>query len=379
MPASAQKVQEAQRAGNVPRSADVTSSALMLASLASAALLAGPLLAAMVAVMRTMLDGTSQPLAPVSELWAAAGRCSLPAAGLAAAIAGVSAAAVIAAAAVQGGLRLNLAKAWPDLGRVSLAAGLGRLLSRRAMVRMALAVAKLAAVGAVGFLAVRDALPAIVTLGAGPAADLAPRAGAVVLGVGFKIALALAALAAADYVYQWWEHRQELMMTRREAMEELRQTQGDGRLRNRRRQMAQGFTALGAVVQTPRATLVVTGREGPAVAVKARKVAQPPMAVSSSGSTPEGGRATGGRATGGRATGARPARPRVIAQGEGLLAQRIVQAARRSGVPVTVDDALARELFEAAAGGAGVSVAANERLMKMVEDAEASEVVGCGL
>ena len=144
-------------------------------------------------------------------------------------------------------------------------------------------------------------------------------------------------------------------MTRRETMDELRQTQGDGRMRNRRRQMAQSFTAMGAIVQTPRASLVVAGPQGPAVAVKAR-AAQPPSAVSPPGSTPGGGRATG------------VSRPRVIARGEGPLAQRMLQAARRAGVPVTIDGPLARELFQATEAGGSVSAATNERLMKIVHE-----------
>ncbi len=325
-PASALKLQEAARAGNVPRSADLTSAVLLLAALGAAAMLAGPLVSSMINMMRTLLDGAAEPMAPVESLLAAAGRSSLPAFGIVAAIAAISAGAIVLTGLAQGGLRLNWQKVSPDLSRVS--PSLGRVFSRRAMVRLGMSLAKILAVGAVAFWAIRDALPAVVSLPSLGTAALPATLAGLVLAVGLKVAAALAALAAVDYVYQRWEHRQDLMMSRREVTEELRQTQGDGRMRNRRRQLAQTLSSLGAIVQVPRATVVIAG-DGVAVAIKHR---------------PAG-------------------RPRVIAEGEGALAQRMVQAAERAGVAVVTDETLANELFEA---GSTIVPKTNERLMAVL-------------
>jgi len=51
-----------------------------------------------------------------------------------------------------------------------------------------------------------------------------------------KIALALLALAAADYIYQRFRHERDLAMTPQEVREETKSLQGDPQLATRRRQ-----------------------------------------------------------------------------------------------------------------------------------------------
>ena len=52
------------------------------------------------------------------------------------------------------------------------------------------------------------------------------------------IALGLLALAGGDYAYQWWQHRRDLRMTRRDWLDDMRRTEGDPHVRRSRRRKA---------------------------------------------------------------------------------------------------------------------------------------------
>ena len=49
-----------------------------------------------------------------------------------------------------------------------------------------------------------------------------------VVTLGLRVGVVLLVLAAGDWLYQRWQHRRDLMMTRRELEDELKQTQGPG-------------------------------------------------------------------------------------------------------------------------------------------------------
>ena len=56
------------------------------------------------------------------------------------------------------------------------------------------------------------------------------------LGVmAWRIVVVLAVLGAIDWAFQWRMHRNDLMMTRREYLEDLRKTEGDPLMRSKLR------------------------------------------------------------------------------------------------------------------------------------------------
>jgi flagellar biosynthesis protein FlhB len=126
----------------------------------------------------------------------------------------------------------------PDLERISPRAGLRRLFSTRTFVRAVLAAAKIGVVAAVGYWTFRPALRRLAGAGALDASGLAGRAGSLVGALAIRIALCLLALAVADFLYQRWQYRRDLRMTRREWLEDIRKAEGDWRLRRRRREVA---------------------------------------------------------------------------------------------------------------------------------------------
>ncbi len=96
------------------------------------------------------------------------------------------------------------------------------MFSGASAVRMLMALAKVAVMAGVVYVTIRGSLGALILAGAGGAAEVAVLVGDMVLSVGLRVGAALLALAAVDYLYQRWRHRKDLKMTRREFLEELR-------------------------------------------------------------------------------------------------------------------------------------------------------------
>lgn len=135
-------------------------------------------------------------------------------------------------------------------------------------------------------------------------------------------ALALMALAGADYAYQVWQHEKELKMTREEVKKELRETEGDPFVKARLRQLGRSLARMRMMAEVPTADVVVTNPTHIAVALRYD------ISVS-------------------------PA-PVVVAMGARKTAERIKKIAAESGVPVVENKPLARALFKTAEVGGPV-------------------------
>ncbi|MBI3636878.1 MAG: EscU/YscU/HrcU family type III secretion system export apparatus switch protein, partial [Candidatus Rokubacteria bacterium] len=124
-----------------------------------------------------------------------------------------------------------------------------------------------------------------------------------------------AALAALDYGYQRWSHRRGLRMTREEVKEEMKQAEGDPQIRARFRSLHRQYAMRRMMTAVPKADVVVTNPTHLAIALKY-----------DAGSMKA---------------------PKVVAKGARLIAERIRQVARQSGVPVVEHKPLAQALYKA--------------------------------
>ena len=128
-----------------------------------------------------------------------------------------------------------------------------------------------------------------------------------------KVILAFLVIAAADFLYQWWDFEREMKMTKQEIKEEYKQTEGDpqvkGRIKQLQRQMAQSRM----MSQVPGADVVVRNPTHVAVALRYH---------------PD-----------------EDAAPIVLAKGLDYLALRIVSVAEENDILVIENRPLARALY----------------------------------
>jgi type III secretion protein U len=145
------------------------------------------------------------------------------------------------------------------------------------------------------------------------------------LRIAVALAVALAALGAVDLLLARRRHARALLMTREEVARERKDDEGDPRHRAEHRRL---HRALASAAPLARATCLVVNPTHLAVALE-------------------------------HARGSDEA-PVVLAKGEGATAARLRRAARRAGVPIVRDVALARALFRLAEVGDAIPEALYE-------------------
>lgn len=197
--------------------------------------------------------------------------------------------------------------------RVNPVNGWQRIFSVRALVPAAVAVAKLLLIGALTYGTVQSVLHDPIfssTVSLPRVATFMADAG---LRIFLRVAMALAVIAAIDYGYQTWRTWQDLMMTRQEVKEEMKNQEGDPQLKaNRRRMLRSSLRKMLDDVQT--ADVVVTNPTRIAIALRYDRRTMKA--------------------------------PKLVAKGIRLNAARIREQATRHGVPMIENKPLARLLFK---------------------------------
>lgn len=233
---TALRLREARQRGQVARSGDLVAAVVVLGGVLLLGAAGPKMLTAMRDMTASMLDfGSSE--SGVAAAKSALYQCIWPVVGVVAIVAVGVAIVAILANIVQVGLFVTTEPLRADLSRLNPAAGMGRMFSMRSLVRVTMAVAKLAIIAALCFVAVRSVLSQV----ARPEAttwQIASAVGGKLYTMAVRIGIVLLVLAAADWLYQRWQYRQDLKMTRQEVLDELRQTEGSPISRQRRNKLA---------------------------------------------------------------------------------------------------------------------------------------------
>lgn len=311
--ATPHRLDEARRRGQVAKSADVVSAVVFAAAVTWVSMSGWAFFSAHAAFDRLLLAGAVQAGSGALDLWPIVAGGLRHALLLLAPLFGVLVLAAIVANLVQTGPILAFEPLKPDWTRVSPATGWKRIASVRTLVDGVRAILKLVLLAAVVWGAIAALVPQFFRV-----ALLSPSAQARLLlddaaSLGFRLALALALVAALDLAWSRREHARRLRMSRREVKDEWKNREGDPRIRNRLRELRREMLARTRSLQrTKDADLVVVNPTHLAVALRYRH--------------------------------GEMAAPVLLAKGAGGMAAAIRAMAARHGVPVVRHVALARAL-----------------------------------
>lgn len=201
----------------------------------------------------------------------------------------------------------------PQLSKLNPINGLKSLVSLRSMVEVIKSVVKLIIVGAVAYAILSgemDQIPGLVEL---EAAQILALTGKASLKLGFYTCLALIVMAGIDFVFQRWQHERDLRMTKQEVKDEHKQQEGDPKVKSRIRTIQREMAMRRMMESVPGATVVITNPTHLAVALQFER--------------------------------AMPA-PKVVAKGAGHIAEKIKALANENDVPVIEEKPLARALYK---------------------------------
>lgn len=229
--------QEARERGQVARSGDLTTAAALLASAAILKYSGEGLTVSLAGILRTSLSTAPSNTLDVPWLMSWLSGAAAP---LTRALLPMLALSLLAAVAVnvaQVGFLLTSHPIVPDLARLDPLAGLRRIVSWDGSAAFVACLLKLLVICAVAGGFVMGQMPRFLGSSTLDTPALCRQIGGSLTSLGFQMAIGLVVLAAADYGFRLWRFEQSLRMTKQEVLDELRQTEGNPKLRQRRREV----------------------------------------------------------------------------------------------------------------------------------------------
>jgi flagellar biosynthesis protein FlhB len=262
------RLEESRRHGDVPRSPDLTTAAVVLIAGAGlhfvgsyAAQALGGIMQSGLQISRAQALDASSMLSTLARSFAVAARAVAP-------ILGLTLAGALLAPLALGGWNLSFEALAPDVTRLSPANGLKRVFSLRGGVELAKAFAKFLLVALVAVLFLRAKTAELLSLGAQPIRTAIAHSAELGSDALLAFASALALIAAVDVPFQLWSHKQRLRMSRQEIREELKESEGSPEMKGRIRRQQQEVARRRMMQEVPKADVVVTNPTHFAVALR---------------------------------------------------------------------------------------------------------------
>ncbi len=323
-PPSPRRLEEARRKGQVPRSRELSTFAVLMTGLLSA-FWAGPALyAAIKQIMLTEFSFSHASLADPGQMplhFISSMRIALLA------LMPIFLATLLAAVLTPiliGGWLFSLETLSPNFGRMNPMSGIGRMFSMRSIVEMFKTILKSGLVGGIAALTLwneRDQFLALVTM--------PMDSGLFYLWQMMRFTLlmsvsGIALIVLIDVPYQLWDYHKGLRMTKEEVRQEMKEMEGSPEIKSRIRQLQREAARKRMMSAIPKADVIVTNPTHYAVAIQYE---------------------AGMRA------------PKVVAKGSFLLAERIIEIAKEHKVAIVRTPPFARALYHHAELGEEIPAA----------------------
>ncbi len=316
-----QKLAEARKKGDIPRSTDVTAAATYLALLAVVGTVGAFALSQAASVLMVFI---AQPDRLMGRILGPGGP-GLSAAIVAEALSALSPiflvpiVAVLVSLFAQQAITFSGDKIQPKLSRLSILGNAKRKFGPTGLVEFGKAVVKLAAVATALFLYLSRDLDRMI----GAATAEAPAVGSLMiqsLVVLLTITCVIAVtIAGIDIVWQRFDHARKLRMSYQDLRDEQKQSEGDPHMKAQRRSRAEAIATNRMLLDVPKADVVIVNPTHYAVALKWSR--------------------------------ARGTAPVCVAKGEGEVALKIREIAETAGIAIHSDPPTARALHATVAIG----------------------------
>lgn len=215
---------------------------------------------------------------------------------------------------LQTGLIWSVEPLAPKASKIDPIKGLKRIFAKRSLVELGKSIFKLIIVGWAAFSTIKEDFSRLLPLLYQEKIQIISLLGETSFKVIVRCCWVIAILAILDYFYQKWEFEQKLKMTKQEVKEEFKQTEGDpmvkGKIRSAQREMARRRM----MEEVPKADVVITNPTHFSVALKYDA--------------------------------AKMASPKIVAKGANRIAFRIREVATENGIPIVENKPLAQNLYK---------------------------------
>ena len=213
---------------------------------------------------------------------------------------------------LQVGVLFTIEPLKPQFSRINPLSGLKRLFSVQGLVELVKSVVKLVIIAYLAYTSIKDKLLIFLNTIHQTPFEVGKIIWDLIFSIALRICLFLLLLAGLDYLYQRFEHRKSMRMSKQDIKEESKQTDGNPLIKNKIRQRQRQIATQRMMQEVPKADVVITNPTHLAIALRY----EPGMAA-----------------------------PKVVAKGAGVIAQRIKEIAIEHQVTIVENKPLARALY----------------------------------
>lgn len=312
-PASQRRIEQAREKGQVARSRELTTVAVLLAAGGGLMYMGEGIMGHMRALMKNSLTldkvsafDTGHMVQHLHQFSMDMMLTFLPLLGLMLLV-------TVASSVLVSGWLFTVDALAPDFSRLSPLKGVTRIISWSGMVEMVKAVFKAGLIGGVAFWVVWSDVDGVISLVTEPLESGVTHLADMVAFTFITVSASMLLIVAIDVPYQLWNHSRQLKMTKEEVRQEGKETEGDPHVKGRIRALQREAARRRMMSEVPKADVIVTNPTHYAVALRYQENKM-------------------------RA-------PQVIAKGAALVAQRIRELGEENKVPILEAPPLARALF----------------------------------
>ncbi len=266
--ATPKKLKQARDQGQVPRSKDFTSAALIIGCSLLLTTSAGEIGSRVAQLTRTNMQFTKAQLDEPGMMTRHLGQALLEVLYILGPLFLMVALIAMIAGAMPGGLIFNFGNAGFKYSRIDPLAGLGRMVSIKSLAELIKSVLKIVLLVGIMLVFLDKNLQTMLTFSQLPIDEAITKVidmlslGMLYLGLGLLL------IASIDLPFQYWQHHNELKMSLQEVKDEHKQQEGKPEIKAKIRQMQQRISRSRADVSIPNADVLLVNPTHYAVALK---------------------------------------------------------------------------------------------------------------
>ncbi|MBR2877042.1 MAG: EscU/YscU/HrcU family type III secretion system export apparatus switch protein, partial [Clostridia bacterium] len=156
----------------------------------------------------------------------------------------------------------------PKFNRINPFTGIKKMFSVRAVVELLKSLFKIIVLLYVVYTVLIDEVATLPALMDMTAVSAMSKTGGIIMDVALKSGIAFVFLAAADYLYQWWDYEKNMKMSKQEIKDEYKQVEGNPQIKGRQRNLQQQRSRQRMMQNVPEADVVIRNPTHFAVALK---------------------------------------------------------------------------------------------------------------
>jgi flagellar biosynthetic protein FlhB len=215
---------------------------------------------------------------------------------------------------IQVGVLFSATSIQPEWSKVDPIKGFERLFSMNSFVEFIKNILKMVIICFVSYLVIRSEVEGCLPLADQTVWEIMTYMGRITFKILLTTCLALVLLAILDYAYQRWEYEKGLRMSRQEIKEEFKNSEGDPAVKARIKRLQREMSRKRMMAAVPKADVVITNPTHLAVAIRYDRHTR--------------------------------VAPYVLAKGAGVIAERIRELARQEHIPIVENKPLAQVLYK---------------------------------